>query len=182
MNRFHLLAAAALIAAVLPARVSAQAYATDRGSFIVGGSAGTSTNTFTIDLEGEPESERVSLVHLAPQALYFVTPGLALGGRVSASLISDDEDTSTQLGVGPQVAYYFGRGERPYYPYLSAGVSYEDVANDEAGVGANAQAGLVFLLARGVGLDTSLFYRRQEAEPVRHESLGLAVGITAFVF
>lgn len=182
MNRFHLLAAAALVAAVLPARAAGQAYPTDRGSFIVGGSAVAATNRISQDEDGERESEGSSVVNFAPGVQYFVRPGLALGGRLNVLLATDDGNTSTRLGVGPQISYYFGRGERQHYPYVSAGVSYEDIGNSDHGVGQNAQAGLVFLLSRGVGLDTSLFYRRNEFDAVRLETLGLALGITAFVF
>lgn len=182
MIRTPALLAAALVALALPEHADAQTYPTDRGSFIVAGGATASTSAITFDDDGEDRTERVSSVNLSPRVQYFVTPGLAVGGALSATLAWRDGGSNSQFGVGPQVSYYFGRGDRRVYPFLSAGVSYEGIGEEYSSFGQNAAAGLVFMLSRGVGLDGSLFYRRAENDSATLNSFGLALGVTAFAF
>lgn len=183
MIRTRALLAAALVSLAVTGHAAAQAYPTDRGSFIVSGSAGAYTSTTTLDIEGDQDTEnRYSEVYVAPQVQYFVMPGLAVGGRVTVNAGWYEGDSRTQFGVGPQLSYYFGRDERRLYPYVSAGVSYDGFGNGEANLGQNAQAGLAFMLSRGVGLDSGIYYRGITQDEIRQDIFGLAIGITAFVF
>src|SRR5690606_21219063 len=95
--------------------VEGQEYAVDRGSVLMGGSA-SFTNTGSDDSD-----ERTSRLLLQPRAQYFVAKGLAIGGSVTLSRYADDDDSSTTVGIGPQVSYYFGAAQRQRaYPFVSA--------------------------------------------------------------
>ena len=183
MTRLHALVPALLLA-VLPARGAAQSYPTDRGSFIVGGSASLTTSKASIALLGSDEELRSTTLAVAPSAQYFVAPGLAVGGRVQSYTTWVDGESSGTFGVGPQLSYFFGRGDRRLYPYLSAGVSYDQEVgdSDNHGSGVNAAGGLVFMLGRQVGLDTSLGFNHVSAGTTTLQTFGLALGITAFAF
>lgn len=180
--RFHTLLPALLLAA-LPAVASAQNAPTDPGSFILGGNASLSTSKTSTTLVGAETEETVTSLFVAPNVQYFVLPGLAVGGRVQASVGWYDDDSYSAYGVGPQVSYFFGRGERPYYPYVTAGLSYSRVdGSEQEARGANAGVGVVFMLSRGVGLDAAVAYNRQNTDLMDNQSIGLALGVTAFAF
>ncbi|MBD0318939.1 MAG: hypothetical protein ICV87_01300 [Gemmatimonadetes bacterium] len=183
MIRPQTLLTAALVSLAVTGRAAAQEFPTDRGSFIVSGGAGAYTATISYgDDDTEDPNNGYSVVSLSPQVQYFVTPGLAVGGRVSASVLWSGGDSHSQFGIGPQLSYFFGRGERPFYPYVSAGVSYDGLGEDHTSFGQNAQAGLVFMLSRGVGLNSAVYYQNVGVEEVRQQVFGLQLGVTAFVF
>ena len=141
----------------------AQGYATGRGSLIVGGTAGLTTFR-----DQEPSVRNYSL-HFSPRFQYFVSPGLGLGASVGLFHMRQGEDSSSSWGLGPEISYFFGEGERTLLPYVSALGSF---SGGEVNLG--GAAGAIYMLTSSVGLDTSLFYR--------HQITGAAVGITAFVF
>jgi hypothetical protein len=125
----------------------------------------------------------VTVAQLQPDVQYFVLPGLALGGSAG---LSTDFDGATAFAIGPQVSYYFGRGERRAYPYLSAGVSYQGLSGDDPALGQNAAVGGVFMVSRAVGLDAGVRYSGfgfdQDGTRSRIDSFALALGFTAFAF
>lgn len=178
--RFHALRLLALASVLCSASaVSAQEHATDRGSLILGGSAGVASHR-TADV-------RSTYMHLNPAIQYFVRPGLAIGGTVNLTHVRLGERTSTNYGAGPQISYYMGDGAETLRPYVSAQTMISGASGGRSGVltyGANA--GVLYLFTRSVGLDASIFYRGlsftgSDAETVS-EAVGVAVGFSAFAF
>jgi len=190
-----------LLLLVLPEAARAQTYPVDRGSWIVGGSA-----SFTS--QGGDDADRTTSVMLNPSAQFFVLPGLAVGGTLSFSYTSDDLFSTTGLGIGSAVSYYFGRGERTVYPFVSASLSIRDFSFKADGdqVGSNIDVsitgttfdlsgGVALMVAKNVGLTGEIFYLQQnlrETDNGGSETLigtdldidrfGLRFGIAAFVF
>lgn len=163
----------------LTTALQAQEHATDRGSFILGGSAGLSSQ--------KVGGNRSTYMHLTPNVLYFVRPGLALGGTLSLSHSRYDEQSRTAYGVGPQISYYFGGGEQELRPYVSARSIYSDASGGDYGAlwyGGNV--GVLYLFTRSVGLDASLFYNtisyRGSGPPGGSDVMGIALGFSAFAF
>ncbi|HET6232378.1 MAG TPA: outer membrane beta-barrel protein [Longimicrobiaceae bacterium] len=184
-TRAVMLAAAAL--AALPMSSRAQAYAVDRGSYILQGSAGWSSSRFTTEIAGATVHQRSTDVVLTPAVQYFVRPGLALGGQVNVLHSASGGNSSTAYGIGPKATYYFGRGERTYYPYISAGATYvRETFSHANAVGGDGSAGAVFMLTRSVALDGSLYYRhlQNNGDDVKQRinNFGLGIGVTAFAF
>jgi hypothetical protein len=180
---------AVAIALAVPTGSRAQSYAVNRGSWIVGGTAGFSSSG------GDGGGDRITLLFLAPAGQYFVMPGLALGGQLRLSHSRSGSTGSTGYGAGPAATYYFGRGVRPVYPYLGASVSLARTSlssgfgNDPPATTSTQFepcAGLLLMLGRNVGVDTRLYYlsRHQHFSGVDHKTneYGLAVGVSAFVF
>jgi hypothetical protein len=168
--------------ALLTIPASAQSYAVDRGSVLVGGSAGWSSAD-----TGDDSSGRFTTLLLNPSALYFVAPGLAMGGDATLVRYGRDDNSSTSVGVGPTIAYYFGGGPRPVYPFLSANIHYArgGLGTDGAYSTWNysASAGAVAMLADAVGINGSLYFRNDRDDVDNwHNTVGLAFGISAFVF
>jgi hypothetical protein len=168
--------------ALLPVSASAQSYAVDRGSVLVGGSASwTSADT------GDSDGGRLSTLLLNPSVLYFVAPGLALGGDATLARYARDDYSSTSVGVGPAIAYYFGGSRRSLYPFLSANVHYARSGLGDGTSGSawsySGSAGAVAMLADAVGINGSLFYRNERDDLGDwRNTVGLAFGISAFVF
>ncbi len=162
----------------------AQSFAVDRGSWLVGGAAGFNSMGYS------GQSGRATLIFLYPEAQYFVAPGLALGGTLT--LARQDLGGGVHqfgYGAGPAATYYFGRAHRSVYPYVGARASLVrsrvtgGSADSQSQVG--ARAGLLFMLARNVGVDAGLYYDRYRGSgsPFNdYDFYGLQIGVAAFVF
>jgi len=97
--------AALVFAVALPVTAAAQTHALDRGSFLVGG--GASFTRAGGEINGESVDPTTQLF-FAPRLMYFLRPGLALGGEATVMRSKSDDGTATSYGIGPAVAYYFG--------------------------------------------------------------------------
>ena len=190
-----------LLLLVLPEATQAQTYAVDQGSWIVGGNA-------SLTSQGGDDADRTTSVLLNPSAQFFVLPGLAVGGTLSLSYTSDDLFSITSLGIGSAVSYYFGRGERTVYPFVSASVSISDVSLKSDGDAGSStidltttgttfdlSGGVALMVAKNVGLTGEIFYLQQNIRETGDEGsetlfgngldidmFGLRLGIAAFVF
>src|SRR5829696_7734300 len=96
--------------------LSAQSHALDQGSVILDGSAGLSS-------AGVGNGDRLTTATLAPRVQYFARPGLAVGGRALLYYFSSDGESTTSVGAGPELSYYFGPGEQVLHPFVSANTS-----------------------------------------------------------
>jgi len=74
-------------------------FAVDKGSFIIGGSAGFSST-------GDSGSDRFTEITVNPIFSFFIVPNLAIGGSGSLSRFSASGSSNTSIGFGPSVAYY----------------------------------------------------------------------------
>ena len=181
--------------------VSAQTdYATDSGSFIVGGSV-----IFT-SFGGDNSQERVTLVSVNPILQYFVAPHLAVGGafdvrHVSGSDLANRASTTT-LGLGPRFGYYFGNSGWRVCPFLAGTVfvsrfiihelSVPQLGTldppDRTIVDVQPSGGAAFMIAKNVAITGEVFYRLNftefegESDAVDANEFGLRFGVAAFVY
>ena len=168
--------------------VHAQSYAVDRGSILIDGQAAFRSQQLIVD--GEPIGDRVTQLTLAPSALYFVVPGLAVGGELTFGYASAGDNSYRSWGVGPAVSYYFGRGRRSVHPYVGASAqvlknssdgatTYEETIRSYRGI-----AGLLFMLGDAVGVNAEVYYSNTglDERDAEESAYGLALGISAFVF
>jgi len=119
MKRTILAVFAVLLA--LPVRSFVQrAYAVDKGSVIVGGSA-SFTSLGGKELRGE---ERTTVITLDPSFSYFVAPHVAIGAALNLVSISGQGESDTFVGIGPTVSYFFGNQDSKAYPFLSGSFVY----------------------------------------------------------
>jgi hypothetical protein len=167
-----------LCLALVPA-LHAQTHAVDEGSFLLGGDA--SLTRTSVERPGDGDRSTAFNFNLHPVVQYFITPGLAVGGDVSfAYASSEGGSTNYGVGIGPSAAYFFGRGERNYYPFLSGSINashYGGTALTYRGAG-----GMLIMLSESVGLTGELFYLAQDVNERDVSRFGLAFGISAFVF
>jgi len=189
----RILIATVMALAVTPGLAYAQAYATDKGSITLGGTASFTSSRAEIEDVSAP---RVTSLTLAPRALFFLAPGLAVGGEAALGHIAADGESTTTYGLGPAVTYYFGRQQRSWYPFVAGSVHFTHVSGDRQ-LGSDfrdlrASAGLLFLLSGSVGINSELFVSTSHTtfeSPATLEELssdtrafGLAIGIAAFIF
>lgn len=183
VNRFLLL----LVALLIAPNVLAQSYAIDKGSYLLGGTVSFSSEGGDDILYG---GERVSTLTLNPSFAYFVTSGLALGADVLYSSASSGGASITSLGLGPNLAYFFGGPTSSAYPFISAGIAYTstDVGVTLSGFGADVSGGVTFMVARNVGLTAEAFFQTSSLsadeldDSFGMNTFGLRGGVTAFIF
>jgi hypothetical protein len=154
----------------------------------VGGSASFASN------KPPGSSERTTVLDLRPALQYFVAPGLAVGGQLTLGRASSDGGTSTTLGIGPLVSYYFGPVSARVQPFVSAEFNIAENSFDSSSIsdqsvtstGVMGAAGLLLLLSNSVGVNAQLYYRHintsSDLADLDGNSYGLAFGIAAFVF
>jgi hypothetical protein len=170
----------------MPIRTFAQkAYAVDKGSMLVGGSAGfTSIGGDAIDEDGD----RVSVFVINPDLLFFVSPHVALGGAVSVVSVSFGGESNTTFGIGPTVGYYFGNENSKTYPFIKGRFIYTNDADDFSETDFQFEGGAAFMIAKNVALTGSAFYLIQSFKPegadesISGNTFGIQFGIEAFVF
>lgn len=173
----------------LPGTLAAQGYATDRGSFILGGAASYTSQGG--DLYENSDGDRVNTLTVNPYLLYFVSPGLGIGGEVALSRASQGDEDATTVGVGPTIAYYFGDAASRVRPFLQAGASYVSLSSDffdASGWGVGGGGGIAFMLSEAVALTLEGVYEIQNIsvdefdEDVDGNEFRFQAGIAAFLF
>lgn len=167
----------------------AQEYAIDKGSYLLGGAISFTSQGG--DIAGDSD-ERLTTLTINPNFAYFVTPGLALGADVLYTSTSFSGNSNTSVGIGPQLSYFFGGPESSTYPFINAGVNYTslDIGETVSGFGADFGGGIVFMVARNVGLTVQAFYQFSNLSAdtdfgefdLDSNTFGVQGGVTAFIF
>lgn len=184
------LLAFALIAG-LATPVAGQSFAIDQGSMVLDGSI-SFTNSGG-DLYENANGDRSTEILLLPSLLYFVSPGLALGGELVVQRVSQGDFSATTLGVGPEVAYFFGDAESTVYPFVNASMSYVNTSSsgngiDASGVGFDAGGGAAFMLTGTVAITGQVAYTFQNLsidqtdESRSGNMFRIELGVAAFLF
>lgn len=185
--RKHLLALILLVASAVPAL--AQTYAIDRGSVVLDGTVSYTSQGG--DLYESGGGDRVNTALLNPSVMYFISPGLAVGGDLYVERISVSDASVTTLGIGPAVSYYFGEPESTAYPFLSASVLYTTLNSefaDATGFGIAFGGGAAFMLSRAVALVGEAEYILESLsvdgfdDSADGNTFRLGLGIAAFLF
>jgi len=174
---------------LVPAAVAAQEYPVDRGSMVLGGSV--SWSSAGGDLYEGGDGDRLNTLLLNPEIMYFIAPGLAIGGELYVQRASQGDADVTTIAVGPAISYYFGGPTSSVYPFLSAMVGYADMGAggfDASGLAFGATGGAAFMLSNSVALTGGLTYQLQKLsvdeidESVDGDTFALQFGIQAFLF
>lgn len=174
---------AALVAT--PWATSAQSHALDRGGWAVGGGGSL------VSSKTDGQDDRRTTLSLAPEVLYFVTPGLGIGGSLGYSYGSQGERSGTSIAVGPRVSYYLGGSEASWHPFASLTAGWGRNRADDGQVTrtvdetmVSARVGLLHLLESQVGLTLAAFWesRDRDHEMAPDDELaGVEVGLQVFL-
>jgi hypothetical protein len=184
-------------------------YPVDRGVWILGGGAGYQHTHLQASHSDGNE------YFVAPFVGYFVIPGLAPSLSFQYQHSSNSYDvalpfgglttrarlTTSSIGVGPGLAYYFVRRPARFYPFVSGVGVYTRFEGSGEAFGTiqtfnqylwawEVSSGLDFMLCRNVAIFGALYYGRQflsyGGSPPRpddqQEHYGLSIGFSAFTY
>jgi hypothetical protein len=194
------MAAQVLAASFVSASANAQQSSPiGQGSWIIGGSAGLSSN------HDDATDQTATSVRLSPTGLIFVRPRLAIGGALTLGYSSSSNASFKTYGLGPSVRYYFGDMAGQLFPFVNASVmpiwqksnvksvvnglpiSPSDATNRILAY--DGSIGLTRLVATHVGLTGEAYYARLRStidagSTTTHRNsydVGMRFGITVFV-
>ena len=183
----HVVALFAVLAVASSA--SAQDFAIDQGSLVLDGTISYSSDGG--DLYENADGDRVSTALLNPSVLYFVVPGLAIGGELYVESASQGDFSLTTIGVGPEVTYFFGGPESTVFPYVGVNLAYASLSSDAfdaSGIGFGFGAGAAFMLSNSVAITAGGSYEitnlsiDQVDDTQSGNTFRLELGIAAFLF
>jgi len=181
-------------ASIVSSPAAAQGSPVGKGSWIISGSAGVSSQ------KADGADGSTTIITLAPSALYFVSPGVAIGGAVTFGYFNSPQSSATTFGVGPAIRYYFGDRTAKTLPFVSAMVSptwqstdpkSSSVVNTSShNLEIEGTIGFTHLLVPHVGITGEAYYDRLSFDSDRGDfhvtqdsyAIGVRFGLTAFVF
>ena len=165
---------------------------TDRGSKILGGTAG-------VERTSSDGSDSFSF-SVQPQFLFFVQNRLALGGEIGLGYFDHENGNTTTWSIGPAARLYFGPSNAKTLPYIGASfqVATSNTSSD-APVSSDAEssgwrvegaAGLTFMVSRQVGIAGEFVVQRDERtiefgtteQTNTLTRMALRFGVAAFIF
>ncbi len=176
-----------VLAIAVPA--AGQEYAIDKGSVLLDGTASITSQGG--ELYENAAGDRGNAILLNPSVLYFVAPGLAVGGDLYVENASQGDISVTTIGVGPTIAYFFGDSDSSVYPFLGATVNYTSLSADgfdASGFGFGLAGGADFMLTESVAITAQLDYSienlsvDQADEAFTGNTLRVMLGVAAFLF
>ncbi|MGA9115808.1 MAG: hypothetical protein WB626_03440 [Bacteroidota bacterium] len=104
-----------------PAGAAPERFPIAKGAVWLGGAASLSLLT--------SEGSTVTAVGLAPEVLWFAGgKGFGLGGTLGYVSLSAEKVSTSQVSIGPTIAFAFGSERSSLYPYLSLGVQYTSMS------------------------------------------------------
>lgn len=183
--KHFLLAAPVMFVALNPGLTFAQDSAFDPGSKIVAGSFAYSSACGDLY---EDDDERLTTLQFTPSLSVFVSPGFAVGGKFLYARSSQDQESITSWGIGPQIIYYIG-GNQPResvrgatYPYLGVAFVFtkstyessflgqtEDIST--SGTAFSFGFGINHMLTESVGLFGEVDYQLDSMKPEDGDSV-----------
>jgi hypothetical protein len=193
------------ILAVICSSAFAQSFPTNKGSVMVYGSFAYSSAGGHLY---EDDGDRLSTLQFNPSVSYFVTPGLALGGKFLLSRTSQGDASLTGFGIGPHLLYFIG-GNKPKdkvkgttYPYLGTTFLYSRATAGEddedltiSGTMFSFGFGVCHMLSNSVGLVGEAAYQidnmtvkwedwegEEEEESESGDKFNLVAGFVVFLF
>lgn len=160
----------------LQTTLAQRAYPVDEGVFQVGGNVGFSS------IGGDNRDGRIFNFRFAPSGSYFIRPNLAIGGAFSFSTTSFDGNSTSALGLGPQIAYYIGDEESLLYPYFEFRLFYLTDFEDFNAVTYRPASGLAYMISRNVAINGELFFQFDDTSISDSNVFGLDIGIKVFIY
>lgn len=161
----------------------------DKGSFIIGGS--TSLNE--IYDSGDDSYDFGFLFE--PEIQYFIIQGLAVGVDGYYDYYKYDDNSITQYGIGPSIAYYLSLKDPKGYPFARAAAIYHHYerssysGNDWNDFKFKGSVGYTYFIGRNVSIAGSLDYTYERYIFLDYDFLttwrdvfGVSIGLKAFIY
>lgn len=151
----------------------------DKGSFMIAGSGGFSS------VSGDGSS-RVTWLTASPSVAFFVVPNLAVGVNGNLLRFSVSGNSSTFLGMGPSIAYYFGNMNSKSYPFVSSSLFFGRQLDSFSQINLQFSTGVAFMIAKNVAITGQTFLQFEnsihDGPDDNLNRFGIEIGISTFVF
>ena len=115
-----------VIATCISGSLFGQSYAVDKGATIASGMASFSYSGGK--LYESTDGKGLTTISLSPAVNYLVIPNFFIGGSLGLTYQTRGDNSSTSLGIGPQLGYFIGNSESTAFPYLTAGFRYNIIS------------------------------------------------------
>jgi len=170
----------------------------DKGSFLTSGEY--SFNNFGGELYEDTNGNRYTSISVDTSVNYFLISHLAFGFNLGIAYASQGDASSTTLGIGPQVLFYFGstQSQTSYkyqvYPFVSAGFYYLRNSSTISGVSSTANgtmvpfgAGFTYMVTNTVGLSAEFLYhidhlKFEDKTAFNGNGFNIGVGFDIFIY
>ena len=154
----------AVFIALTPTGAAAQKYAVDKGSWLAGGNAWFQRSNFDT-------GAHLTEVAVQPFGGYFVAPGLAIVLDLGFFHATDGDSSYTDVSIGPEIRYYFGRRARRFYPFIGGALQHTWRAGAPTALGQPpiahfgswvGEGGVAMMVTHDIALSGTVHYRTSE--------------------
>jgi hypothetical protein len=171
-----------------------------RGSWLVSGTGGFSS--FGGDLYSLGTDERSTSIDVSTNISYFLMQGLAVGGILGYSGSAQGEESTSMLGIGPQVSFFFGGStsdpaKGKLYPFVNGAFLYgrqtmkstyldESYESTHSSTSIILGGGAMYMLTNSAGLVGEATYQidtySHDGSSISGNSINFLVGIAASLY
>lgn len=168
-------------------------FAVDRGVILLDGQISFS------NYGDEDSDNRTTNITINPMFGYFVIRHLVIGIELLESSTVQGDYSSNDIGVGPMVAFYFGRQKSRVFPFIStslmmvfgstdSGNSYYETKYTDSQFDINFAGGVTFMVAKNVGITGKGYFNLNsyKAEPddeaTTGNAFGFSIGVSTFIY
>jgi hypothetical protein len=158
------------------------------------------------ELNDNNDGDRLFTIEFDPAVNFFISPGLAIGGKLLFSRSSQGAENSTTWGVGPEIIYFFGsandhpQSKGSTYPFIQAGYYYTSSVHNIKGFIDNINisqietkfrlgAGVAHMISNAVAINILAAYEIDSNKIKDHEELpdsgnqyGIYAGFLIFLY
>lgn len=155
----------------------------EKGLIEIGGNIGFSSSGG--DLYKNAAGDGQSSFSFAPMGAYFLMDNLSLGGTVSYSSSSQGDNSTSNLGIGPRVEYYWPEQMGPGFVYgslsytINSGtVKFTGGSTDMSGSSLRIAPGYFYAVNDKVGLTAELYFSMDSQDAGSGSASGSVFGLT----
>jgi hypothetical protein len=169
--------------------------ATDKGSILVYGMSSAGFASSSGDLFENSEGDNRTDIGFNPAGMYFFMPNLGIGGALDLLYWSQGDYNTTEICIGPAVAYFFNTKGSSIRPYVGGSFGYLsrswDTGTDDGtddGFSFTGMGGAVFMAGDHLGFSGQLFYRytsitfEGDDDSIDGSTIGVRFGVLGFIF
>jgi len=179
-----------LLCVRLAGLASAQEFPTDKGCWALDGSVSFTSQSGDLFDPYSVGSDKIFT--FSPEALYFVSPGLAIGGAVNYIHESYGGSSARATGIGPALKYYFSQPDPAnikgsFLPYIGVAFLYTSLEGGNL-TSFGGSLGGSYMLSGAMALDLSLSVASHSANPdgpgdsISGTQVVVGVGVGGFIY
>jgi hypothetical protein len=167
----------------------------DKGSILVLGMTSAGFASESGDLYENMDGDGLTSISFYPAGLYFFMPNLAIGASVDICNESQGDWSTTDITIGPEVAYFFNLEGSSIIPYVGASFGYMSDSWDDGtdngtddGFSFTGMGGAVLMAGNHVGFSGQLYVSQTSItfegadESVSGTTFGVRFGVMGFIF